>query len=672
MSPTKKTLVEAYPLRTVKVLKRTLLYAGVPSLVGLVSAVASIFVEPILSPLILVLTLGFFFLAYYYNLLYLRKYFYDLTKDGLVIGKGVIGSWRITVPANKIQDVYLDQDLLDRIFGLYDLHMSTATEASAQEAHIDGLGREDAEKLRSILLEWLTGVAKPAQDSAETALHPGKPGLTQLVLTRSLAALVLLLYLLGGYGLLSAFLVVPLVVLVAYLDYISITYVLRPDGVLVRSGYFIPKESIFLYRNIQDVEDHQDLWDRIFSTHTLVIKTMTSSSALVGRLQYLQPDVALDMRNVVLERCKKQNKAEVEHSASAADKVVGSAGRKPPQIKTLNSPYKNDFLKSANYQAAFTAAVGVVVIPLISALIIISGGLLGQGGMGMAFLVSSILGGVVVLLIVLTYAGAFISQISYSFAVAGEYVQVQMRFIRTTQRQMFYRKIQDIEKHVSFANSFARLADIKLETGSKELIQGRREEYATSVNVGNEMIPSLAYEDSEELKEKVAAQMGISLDGLGKNPLSGVIPLEDVKPLKKTLSWAFAAVVLCILAFIVVSLSYLPRWIPLVIASLSVAALGLKYWYEVEYLKRYFYDANDSVLVIRKGVFGSRELMIPLEKIQDIYVSRDIFDLMFGLYDVYVSTATSRSLLDAHIDGLNVVNAEACALFIAEKISINK
>ena len=47
----------------------------------------------------------------------------------------------------------LTQDLLDRIFGLYDIHLSSATFSSGMEAHIDGVEKQAADGLRKILLE---------------------------------------------------------------------------------------------------------------------------------------------------------------------------------------------------------------------------------------------------------------------------------------------------------------------------------------------------------------------------------------------------------------------------------------------------------------------------------------------------------------------------------------
>jgi len=95
----------------------------------------------------------FILLTYLYQRWYFAVYFYDLTPDFIQIKKGPITPREITVPYERIQDVYVDQDLLDRIFGLYDVHISSATISSGMEAHIDGVEKQAAEGLRNIILQ---------------------------------------------------------------------------------------------------------------------------------------------------------------------------------------------------------------------------------------------------------------------------------------------------------------------------------------------------------------------------------------------------------------------------------------------------------------------------------------------------------------------------------------
>ena len=91
--------------------------------------------------------------TYFYQRWYFAVYFYDLTTDFIQIRKGPITPREITIPYERIQDIYVDQDLLDRIFGLYDVHLSSATITSGMEAHIDGLEKQAAHGLRDILLQ---------------------------------------------------------------------------------------------------------------------------------------------------------------------------------------------------------------------------------------------------------------------------------------------------------------------------------------------------------------------------------------------------------------------------------------------------------------------------------------------------------------------------------------
>ncbi len=92
-------------------------------------------------------------LSYLYQSWYFAVYFYDIMHDYLVIKKGPITPKEITIPWERIQDVYVDQDIFDRIFGLYDVHLSTATFTSGMQAHIDGVEKEAADGLREELLE---------------------------------------------------------------------------------------------------------------------------------------------------------------------------------------------------------------------------------------------------------------------------------------------------------------------------------------------------------------------------------------------------------------------------------------------------------------------------------------------------------------------------------------
>lgn len=95
-----------------------------------------------------------------YEYVHFQRYFYDAEKDVLVIRKGVFTLSETTLPFGRIQDVFVDQDVLDQALGLYDLHLSTATMQSGLNANIDGLSFEGAEKIKKELLGKMLSARK--------------------------------------------------------------------------------------------------------------------------------------------------------------------------------------------------------------------------------------------------------------------------------------------------------------------------------------------------------------------------------------------------------------------------------------------------------------------------------------------------------------------------------
>lgn len=157
---------EKYPLSFKKVLKKTLTGTFVLTLLLLIGWIVVLGyllqINTSTGNFILIATVGVFgflflviLLTYLYQRWYYAVYFYDLTDDFVVIRKGPITPTEITIPYERIQDVYMDQDLLDRFFGLYDVHLSSATASSGMEAHIDGVERPAADGLKQTLLETL-------------------------------------------------------------------------------------------------------------------------------------------------------------------------------------------------------------------------------------------------------------------------------------------------------------------------------------------------------------------------------------------------------------------------------------------------------------------------------------------------------------------------------------
>lgn len=155
-------------------------------------------------------------------------------------------------------------------------------------------------------------------------------------------------------------------------------------------------------------------------------------------------------------------------------------------------------------------------------------------------------------------------------------------------------------------------------------------------------------------------------------------PLSPKKIIKKTivkglvLPWTF-------LIFIFMSASLYPflakvlgtNTFPIVVISLILLYLTnlvFTYIYEGWYFNTYYYELTESFILIRKGVFSNREITIPYDRIQDVYVDQDILDRMFGLYDVHLSSATLSSSWLAHIDGIEQTAADGLKQALLQKL----
>jgi len=179
-----------FPLSTKKVLKKTLgaSFAWIVVFAVIYFSFTGFFIAladqsgSLSRGVVGLFTLGvFLFLAlvvvinYLYQKWYYDVYYYDLNDDFIVIKKGPITPHEITIPYERIQDVYVDQDLLDRIFGLYDVHLSSATISSGMAAHIDGVEKAAADGLRDLLLKTVSmrinrnraGIKTPATQSQQ-------------------------------------------------------------------------------------------------------------------------------------------------------------------------------------------------------------------------------------------------------------------------------------------------------------------------------------------------------------------------------------------------------------------------------------------------------------------------------------------------------------------------
>lgn len=281
-----------------------------------------------------VLVVGFLFLVFisfiyaWYLKVYIRRYYYDASQDFITIKKGVFAPTEIHVQWSKIQDVYVDQDILDRIMGLYDVHIASATASSGMEAHIDGVEKSAAEGLKNILLDKVSsnnprsGVQQSvSQDvSAQAIPQTTKINLNEEVssntypLTGKWLAVTLFSRLLGSfvypgfiiliiYGQLEEISIFdnwPYVVL-AWLALGVLTMITRiitlflwrsnyafnftEEHIYFREGIISISEKHMPYSSIQDVTVHQGILERIFGLAKVKIENASPQPIVVGRGQ---------------------------------------------------------------------------------------------------------------------------------------------------------------------------------------------------------------------------------------------------------------------------------------------------------------------------------------------------------------------------------------------------
>lgn len=172
------------PLDKKKIIKKTLESAThlsliIPLLPGIMLILLGILV-PDLRAYGLIASIGFvlfilpIIVAYIYQVYYYKLYFYDFNEDGAEITKGVISKSTGHVRYERIQNIFVDQDVLDRIFGLYDVHYETAGERSGIYSHVDGLNKENADKLVEFLNNQIYKVNNNTKQTIQKSVDTSK------------------------------------------------------------------------------------------------------------------------------------------------------------------------------------------------------------------------------------------------------------------------------------------------------------------------------------------------------------------------------------------------------------------------------------------------------------------------------------------------------------------
>lgn len=255
-----------------------------------------------------------------YQWLYYKFYYYDFQADTAEIKKGVISMATGHVRYSKIQNIFVDQDLLDRIFGLYDVHYETAGEHSGFYSHVDGLNKENSDKLVAFLKERVLKKDTPSQsvpastelnnpqlitptasDDATLVIARSNMPLEKrivpvMIWTRSAGTIIGLLYLSFAFssnndwgttisvGLTFFILVaVPLLSIIANYIYVQIWYKNynfsfdQKQG-LIEEKVIASNQKYLYYNRIQNINVTQRAIDRFFKLYRVTIETASEGT----------------------------------------------------------------------------------------------------------------------------------------------------------------------------------------------------------------------------------------------------------------------------------------------------------------------------------------------------------------------------------------------------------
>jgi membrane protein YdbS with pleckstrin-like domain len=215
------------------------------------------------------------------------------------------------------------------------------------------------------------------------------------------------------------------------------------------------------------------------------------------------------------------------------------------------------------------------------------------------------------------------------------------------------------------------LSTIIFETGSAIAVPAN----SNDKQAPNYVISLLFTKHAQAIAAFILGKMGLSYSP-NSVPLVKQLPLSRAKPFKRTISRSIWLLVLCVLIGGIVFVASEGQASPL-LPSFQFLILGYAAFvililiYQIFYLKYYYYDVSRTTLTIRKGVFGRRQIFLPFEKIQNVFVDQDLLDRIFGLYDVHVSTVGMGSARMCHIDGLRKENAEKMKSYLLQLMKIN-
>jgi len=441
------------------------------------------------------------------------------------------------------------------------------------------------------------------------------------------------------------------------------SYEVQRTGIMVKSGVFTPSQSLLLYSQIQKVEEERGLAGEILDYTTLNVQTMSQESIAAGQLTGIPLEAAQRLQKTIEQNMRSGSTAmaaQVRPSASAAP----ARAPKTPTVQSAFHAFPIQTLTGTWSQGLYSALPTAILIVLFMAL--------QAGDVGIGLLASLFFApGMAALLVI----GTFIRLATLSYQSADEWFEIKQAFLGQNVLRFRLDRVQNVLVHQTWLAKVAGIADVNIDTGENVLAPNSANKKYNLPSA----IPALLLADAQKLKDYFLDQVKAPIQKA--KDLRAAFPLDDTKPAKKTIGWLWSILGL-FAASIVIGLTLNAFQIPflnglnafiLSFGGLAVLLLvgAVAFLYEKAYFDRYEYRTSETTLVIGKGVFGNDSIYVPYSRIQNVVVDQDLFDRVFGLADVHVSTIGSGSTLQAHIDGVSVKTAEKLKIELLARVKAN-
>ncbi|WP_164975394.1 PH domain-containing protein [Flavobacterium piscinae] len=118
------------------------------------------------------LLVGTIALQFWLSTVSFRKKGYALREKDILFRKGILSTTTTVIPFNRIQHVALHEGVFSRMYQLTELQVYTAG-GSSSDLHIPGLPKEEAERIKSFLLNKITVLENVSSVIEESIVSEG-------------------------------------------------------------------------------------------------------------------------------------------------------------------------------------------------------------------------------------------------------------------------------------------------------------------------------------------------------------------------------------------------------------------------------------------------------------------------------------------------------------------